>query len=279
MIILDGKQTAEYIKEGLAEKIKNSNKRPPRLVIISVGDDPASKVYVKNKLNSCGKVGIIAENLIYDSSTSADLIKKKIEILNNDNTVDGIMVQLPLPSGYDERDIIDTILPEKDVDGLTTINIGRLRAGDPTFIPCTAKGIMDLLSLYDITLEGKNITIIGRSNIVGKPFADLALMKNATVIQCHSKTANLKEHIKNADIVVSAIGRPKYFTADIFEGSRCKILIDVGINRDENGKLCGDIDPANLKCEYITPVPGGVGPMTVAELLYNVVQSWEKSPY
>ena len=278
-MILDGKVVAASIKEQLKEEIDaavaNGGRRP-RLVIISVGDDPASKVYVRNKMKAAEEVGIDALHKQFDANEFGLKICRYISALNQAEDVDGIMVQLPLPKHLDERAIIDAISPAKDVDGLTTTNIGRLRSGQDCLKPCTAAGIVDLCKYYNIDLDGKDVTIIGRSNIVGKPLADLMMAEGATVTQCHSHTKQLQNHTDYADIVVSAIGQPKFVTDFYVHG--CQTVIDVGINRDENGKLCGDVDFDGVKdkVENITPVPGGVGPMTVAELMKNVVIAWRK---
>ena len=278
-MILDGKIVAADIKQRLKEEIDaavaNGGRRP-RLVIISVGDDPASKVYVRNKMKAAEEVGIDALHKQFDANEFGLKICRYISALNQAEDVDGIMVQLPLPKHLDERAIIDAISPAKDVDGLTTTNIGRLRSGQDCLKPCTAAGIIDLCKYYNIELDGKDVTIIGRSNIVGKPLADLMMAEGATVTQCHSHTKQLQNHTDYADIVVSAIGQPKFVTDFYVHG--CQTVIDVGINRDENGKLCGDVDFDGVKdkVENITPVPGGVGPMTVAELMKNVVIAWRK---
>ena len=275
-MILDGKVVAADIKQRLKEEIDaavaNSGRRP-KLVIITVGDDPASKVYIRNKMKAAEEVGIEVDHLIYEEDEPQRVIDY-IDMLNYADRVDGIMVQLPLPKGWNEREIIDAIDPAKDVDGLTTTNIGRLRSGQDCLKPCTAQGIIDLCKYYNIELDGKDVTIIGRSNIVGKPLADMMMAEGATVTQCHSHTKQLQNHTDYADIVVSAIGQPKFITD--FHVHGCQTIIDVGINRDENGKLCGDVDFDEVKdfVENITPVPGGVGPMTVAELMKNVVIAW-----
>ena len=278
-MILDGKVVAASIKEQLKEEIDaavaNGGRRP-RLVIISVGDDPASKVYVRNKIKAAEEVGIDVKHVTFDADIRNDCyVITTIRYYNDDRDVDGIMVQLPLPQGWDERAIIDTIDPAKDVDGLTTTNIGRLRSGQDCLKPCTAAGIIDLCRYYNIELDGKDVTIVGRSNIVGKPLADMMMAEGATVTQCHSHTRDLDVDTTRAEILVSAIGKPKFIT-DEYVGFGA-IVIDVGINRDENGKLCGDVDYDDVwvKTRGITPVPGGVGPMTVAELMKNVVQAWK----
>lgn len=282
-MILDGKIVAASIKEQLKEEINAAVANgcgQPQLVIISVGDDPASKVYVRNKMNAAKEIGIKAVHFTMVEDVEAEYVIDIIKRFNDCVGVDGIMVQLPLPSHLDERAIIDTIDPAKDVDGLTTTNIGRLRSGQDCLKPCTAAGIIDLCKYYNIKLDGKDVTIVGRSNIVGKPLADLMMVEGATVTQCHSHTQQLSYHTKMADIVVCAVGKPKMLTGrDIWDADA---VIDVGINRDENGKLCGDIDFDDVleqhgRGVHITPVPGGVGPMTVAELMKNVVIAWRNN--
>lgn len=279
-MILNGKVVADGIKFQLKNEIDDmaaSGKRAPHLVIISVGDDPASKVYVRNKIKAAEEVGIQTRHYCFAADDEPQAVIDLIDMLNYADRIDGIMVQLPLPKGWDEREIIDSISPVKDVDGLTTTNIGKLRSGQPCFQPCTARGVIDLLDYYEIGLDGKDVTIIGRSNIVGKPLADLMMARGATVTQCHSHTNNLSWHTRHSDILVSAIGRPKFVNE--FMTPMDGVVVDVGINRDENGKLCGDVDFEAVQkyCFAITPVPGGVGPMTVAELLRNTVEAWRKN--
>ena len=277
-MILDGKVVAASIKEQLKEEIDaavDNGGRRPRLVIISVGDDPASKVYVRNKMKAAEEVGIDVDHLIYTEEDEPQRVIDYIDMLNYADRVDGIMVQLPLPKGWNERAIIDAINPAKDVDGLTTTNIGRLRSGQDCLKPCTAAGIIDLLTCYGINLNGTDVAIVGRSNIVGKPLADMMMSCGATVTQCHSRTNQLSAHTFVSDVVVSAVGKPKLLNHEhIRHGT---IVVDVGINRDENGKLCGDVDYEDVKdiAYAITPVPGGIGPMTVAELMKNVVIAWK----
>ena len=278
-MILDGKVVANEIKQRLKDDIDEAvgvGIRRPRLVIISVGDDPASKVYVRNKMKVAEEVGIDVDHKIF-GTTKKDFMEviSAIFFYNGYDKVDGIMVQLPLPKDWNERVVIDAIDPKKDVDGLTTTNIGRLRSGQDCLRPCTAQGVIDLLKYYDIPMEGKDVTIVGRSNIVGKPLADLFMTEGATVTQCHSKTRDLEVDTKRAEILVSAIGKPKFINDD-YVGFGA-VVIDVGINKDENGKLCGDVDYDDVwvKTRGITPVPGGVGPMTVAELMVNVVKAWK----
>jgi methylenetetrahydrofolate dehydrogenase (NADP+)/methenyltetrahydrofolate cyclohydrolase len=277
-MILDGKVVAASIKERLKDDIDEAvgaGMRRPRLVIISIGDDPASKVYVRNKLRVAEEVGIIATPFHMTEDIDSEYVKDIIYEMNLDGNIDGIMVQLPLPEHLNEREIIDAILPFKDVDGLTTVNIGRLRSGQDCLKPCTAQGIIDLCKYYDVELDGKDVTIVGRSNIVGKPLADLMMAEGATVTQCHSHTRDLEVDTTRAEILVSAIGKPKFINDD-YVGFGA-VIIDVGINRDEEGKLCGDVDFEDVKwkVQHITPVPGGVGPMTVAELMVNVVKAWK----
>ena len=281
-MILDGKIVAASIKERLKEEIeqyKDTVGRPPHLVIISVGDDPASMVYVRNKIKAAEEVGINVLHHCFASDDKPETVLHLIDVCNWRSQTDGIMVQLPLPKDWDERAIIDAIDPAKDVDGLTTTNIGRLRSGQSCLKPCTASGIIDLCKYYNIELDGKNVTILGRSNIVGKPLADLMMAEGATVTQCHSHTRDISDHTYCADIVVSAVGKPKYLDKQHICKGMVNTIIDVGINRDEIGRLCGDIDFDNVKdvVTNITPVPGGVGPMTVAELMKNVVEVWRKN--
>jgi methylenetetrahydrofolate dehydrogenase (NADP+)/methenyltetrahydrofolate cyclohydrolase len=279
-MILDGKIVAADIKQRLKEEIDavvTNGYRRPKLVIITVGDDSASKVYVRNKMKAAEEVGIEVEHRRFADDVEKDVVLNVIQYYNNEHLVDGIMVQLPLPKGWDERTIIDAISPSKDVDGLTTTNIGRLRSGQRCLKPCTAAGIIDLCKYYDIDLDGKDVTIIGRSNIVGKPLADMMMAAGATVTQCHSHTLDVRFHTLPADIVVAAIGKPKFVSRGYIGYER--VVIDVGINRDEEGRLCGDVDFDDIAdyCSAITPVPDGVGPMTVAELMSNTVEAWRNN--
>ena len=282
-MILDGRIVAADIKQRLKEEIGEAlveGKRAPQLVIISVGEDSASKVYVRNKMKAATEIGIVTWHFPMTVDVSTECVQGVIQKFNEDKNIDGIMIQLPLPSYFNERIIIDTIDPAKDVDGLTTTNIGRLRSGQECLKPCTAVGIIDLCKYYNIELDGKDVTIIGRSNIVGKPLADLMMAEGATVTQCHSRTQQLSYHTKMADIVVCAVGKPKMLTGrDVWDADA---IIDVGINRDENGKLCGDVNFDDIIEQHgkevnITPVPGGVGPMTVAELMKNTVIAWREN--
>ena len=238
-----------------------------------VGDDKASTIYVRNKSKACDEIGIeFTEHLLPENTTQTELLKL-IDELNSNKEINGILLQSPIPKHLDINEAFRRILPDKDVDGFNPVNVGKLVLGQNTFVSCTPFGIIKLLEEYNISLEGKNAVIIGRSNIVGKPMSQCLLNKNATVTICHSKTNNLKEFTKKADILVSAIGKPKFVTKDMVkEGA---IVIDVGINRNLEGKVCGDVDFENIKnmTSYITPVPGGVGPMTIAMLMNNVVKA------
>ena len=238
-----------------------------------VGDDPASKVYVRNKSRACEDVGIEYEEYLLPAKTTREELLELIEKLNNDERVHGILVQSPLPEGLDANEAFRTILPKKDVDGFHPVNVGKLSLNQDCFVSCTPYGIIKMLEAYNVPIEGANAVIIGRSNIVGKPLAQCLLNKNATVTICHSKTKNLKEITKKADILIAAIGKPKFVTEDMVKENAT--VIDVGINRNEEGKLVGDTDFENIKekVSFITPVPGGVGPMTIAMLMYNVVKA------
>jgi len=274
MELLDGKKISSLIKEDIKNKIekeyKVANVSIPTLACIIVGDNPASKVYVANKEKACASVGFnsIIEKLSEDATEKK--IIETIERLNADESVSGILLQLPLPKGLNERNIISRISPLKDVDGLTETNLGKLFSGNTLVAPCTAKGIIDMLDAYNIEIEGKHAVVIGRSLLVGKSVSMLLQEKNATVTMCHSRTKNLSEITKQADILVVAIGKPKFVTADMVKDDA--VVIDVGINRLESG-LVGDIDFESVKekASHITPVPGGVGPMTIAELLRNTL--------
>jgi methylenetetrahydrofolate dehydrogenase (NADP+)/methenyltetrahydrofolate cyclohydrolase len=271
MKLLNGKELADKIKEEVKNEIERITEKPC-LVVIQVGDDIASSTYVKNKKKACEYCGI--KSVVYKPSiniSERELIEF-IELLNKNDYINGILVQLPLPSHIDEHKVIQAITPEKDVDGFHEINVGKLMIGEETFVPCTTKGIIELLKANNIEIKGKNCVVVGRSNIVGKPTAMELLRNNGTVTICHSKTKGLKEMCKSADILVCAIGKPKFFNRDyIKEGS---VVIDVGIHRTENG-LCGDVDFDDVKdiVSAITPVPKGVGAMTVAMLMKNCVQA------
>lgn len=273
--IIDGKELAKHIREELKEEVKELKNAEiyPKLAVIMVGDDPASKVYVRNKSRACEDVGIEYEEYLLPAKTTREELLELIEKLNNDERVHGILVQSPLPEGLDANEAFRTILPKKDVDGFHPVNVGKLSLNQDCFVSCTPYGIIKMLETYNIPIEGANAVIIGRSNIVGKPLAQCLLNKNATVTICHSKTKNLKEITKKADILIAAIGKPKFVTEDMVKENAT--VIDVGINRNEEGKLVGDTDFENIKekVSFITPVPGGVGPMTIAMLMYNVVKA------
>lgn len=278
MEIIDGKKLAKQIRENLkieCEELKEKGINP-KLAVIMVGDDKASKIYVKNKSKACNEIGIQYEEYLLDKNINQNELIELIEKLNNDKTVHGILLQSPVPDGLDINEAFRKISPEKDVDGFNPTNVGKLALNQDTFVSCTPYGIMRMFEAYNIDLEGKKVVIIGRSNIVGKPLMQCCLNKNATVTICHSKTKNIKEHIKDADVVISAIGRPEYITADMVKDG--VIVIDVGINRNEDGKIVGDVDFENVskKASYITPVPGGVGPMTIAMLMNNVIKACNK---
>ena len=273
--IINGKELAKNIRLKLKDEVielKNADINP-KLAVIMVGDDKASKVYVKNKSKACEDVGIAYEEYLLPAETKMEELLELIERLNNDETVHGILVQSPLPQGLDANMAFRTISPKKDVDGFNPINVGKLSLNQDCFVSCTPFGIIKMLEAYNIQIEGAHAVIIGRSNIVGKPLAQCLLNKNATVTICHSKTKNLKEITKQADILIAAIGKAKFVTEDMVkEGAT---VIDVGINRMDDGKLLGDTDFENIKdkVSYITPVPGGVGPMTIAMLMHNVVKA------
>ena len=277
-IIIDGKELAKKIRANLkieCEELKNKQINP-KLAVIMVGDDPASKVYVRNKSKACEEVGIEYEEYLIGSNIAQkeliDLIKK----LNQDKTVNGILLQSPIPSNLDINEAFRTIAPEKDVDGFNPVNVGKLVLNQDTFVSCTPFGIIKMFEEYNIDLTGKNVVILGRSNIVGKPLIHCCLNKNATVTTCHSKTQNLKEIASKADILISAIGKANFVTEDMVKENA--VVIDVGINRLDNGKITGDVDFENVKekASYITPVPGGVGPMTIAMLMNNVIKATKR---
>ena len=273
-IIMDGKFLAKEIRNNIKLEVENlkQNNIYPKLAVIMVGNDPASLIYVKNKSNACNEVGIEFEEILLPENVSIDQLVDVINELNSRNDIHGILLQSPIPKHLDISKAFDTIDYRKDVDGFTAINNGKLSLNQTTFIPCTANGIIRILENYNINLEGSNVVVLGRSNIVGKPLLQCLLNKNATVTVCHSKTKNIGQITKNADILISAIGKPKFVTAEMVKEEA--VVIDVGINR-VNESIVGDVDFENVreKASYITPVPGGVGPMTVAMLLENVVQA------
>lgn len=241
-----------------------------------VGEDPASKVYVRNKSRACEDVGIEYEEYLLGEKTTQKELIELIKKLNSDKTINGILLQSPIPSSLDINEAFKTISPEKDVDGFNPVNVGKLVLNQDTFVSCTPYGIMKMFEEYNIDLTGKNVVILGRSNIVGKPLIHCCLNKNATVTSCHSKTQNLAQKTKEADILISAIGKANFVTTDMVK--RDAVVIDVGINRLENGKITGDVDFENVKenASYITPVPGGVGPMTIAMLMNNVIKATKR---
>ena len=275
MQLLDGKALSEKIKQELKNESEILTQKgiTPCLAVILVGDDPASQTYVNSKEKSCQSAGIASIVKRLPASTSEKELLQIIDTLNNDTTVDGILVQLPVPKHIDSTKIIEAINPKKDVDGFHPFNVGRLMAGLDGFVPCTPFGVMKLLEAYNINVRGMDTCVIGASNIVGKPMMNLLLNASATVEICRSSTKNLKEHTLRADLIVVGVGKINLLTADMVkEGA---IVIDVGINRNSEGKIVGDVDFANVapKCSFITPVPGGVGPMTIAMLLANTVKS------
>ena len=276
--IIDGKKISQEIKDELKDKVAalKAEGKSGALAVIQVGNDPASSVYVNNKKKACAYIGIESISYELPEETTEEELLVLIHKLNEDDKVNGILVQLPVPAHINDDKIIQTISPEKDVDGFHTENVGRLVVGGKGFVSCTPAGIIQLLKRSNIEIAGKNCVVIGRSNIVGKPMALLMLRENATVTVAHSKTQNLKEICKTADILIVAIGKPQFITADyVKEGA---VVIDVGIHRDENNKLCGDVkyDEVFEKASAITPVPGGVGPMTIAMLMNNCVESMQK---
>lgn len=274
-IIIDGKKLSQEIRSNLKIKCEELKEKGinPKLAVIMVGEDKASQLYVRNKSKACNEVGIEFEEFLLAENTKQEELIELIEKLNKDNSIHGILLQSPIPSHLDINEAFRAIAPEKDVDGFNPINVGKLCLNQDTFVSCTPYGIMKMFEAYDIDLTGKNVTILGRSNIVGKPLIQCCLNKNATVTVCHSKTKDIKEHTKNADVVISAIGKSKFVTADMIKQGA--VVIDVGINRGEDGELTGDVDFENVskKASYITPVPGGVGPMTIAMLINNVIKA------
>lgn len=273
--IIDGKALAQKIRINLKEEVENLKTKGinPKLAVIMVGNNPASKVYVKNKSKACEEIGVDYEEFLMDENITMEELLKLIEDLNNRKDINGILLQSPIPSHLDINQAFNKIDYKKDVDGFHPINVGKLSIGQDCFISCTPFGVTKMLEEYNIQTQGKNVVILGRSNIVGKPLIQCMLQKNATVTVCHSKTENLKEITKNADILIAAIGKAKFVTQDMVKDGA--VIIDVGINRTEEGKLVGDVDFENVqeKASYITPVPGGVGPMTIAMLMTNVVKA------
>lgn len=273
--IIDGKLVSQSVKDSVKAEVEvlKSKGIDVTLAVIIVGDDPASRVYVNNKKKACEYVGFKSLEYALPADTTQQELMALVEELNNRDDVNGILCQLPLPKHLDEKAVIEAISYKKDVDAFHAVNVGKIMIGDYDFLPCTPAGVMEMLSYYDIDVTGKNCVVIGRSNIVGKPMAMLLLHKNGTVTITHSRTVDLKNVTNKADILVAAIGKAKFVGADMVKDGA--VVIDVGMNRDENGKLCGDVDfdAVAPKCSYITPVPGGVGPMTIAVLMKNTLKA------
>lgn len=275
--LISGKEVSAALSEETSSRVKKLNEKGIQvcLAVIIVGDDPASKVYVSNKKKACEKLGIVSYEYALKKDTDQQQLLDLIDRLNKDSNVNGILCQLPLPDHLDEQAVINAIDPAKDVDCFHPFNVGKLYIGSGVFAPCTPAGVMEMLKFYGIDPQGKNCVVIGRSNIVGKPMSALLTASNGTVTVCHSKTKNLSEYTKRADILVAAVGKPRFVTADMVADGA--VVIDVGIHRTEDGKLCGDVDfdPVSAKASYISPVPGGVGPMTIALLMKNTVTAAE----
>jgi len=281
MEILDGKKVSAKVREDLKLEVDNLKKEgiKPKLAVIMVGNDLASKVYVRNKNKACEEIGIEYEEFLLGEETTMEELLNVIDNLNKNQNIDGILLQSPIPKHLDINKAFRAILPEKDVDGFHPINAGKLSIGEKCFVPCTPHGVVKIIEEYNIETEGKNVVIVGRSNIVGKPLIQCMLQKNATVTVCHSKTRNLEDFTRKADILIVAIGKQKFITENMVKEG--VVVIDIGINRNEEGKLVGDVDFDNVskKASYITPVPGGVGPMTVAMLMENVVEAAKQNKY
>lgn len=275
MELIDGKELAKTIRANLKEEVEQMNRNGifPKLAVIMVGEDKASKVYVKNKSKACEDVGVQYEEFLLGEDTTMEELLDLIHRLNEDSTVHGILLQSPIPRHLDINEAFKEIATTKDVDGFNPINVGKLSLNQDCFVSCTPFGIIKMLEAYNIPMEGAHAVIIGRSNIVGKPLLQCLLNKNATVTVCHSKTKDIQKATKDADIVIAAIGKPNFVKADMIRENA--VVIDVGINRLDNGKIVGDVDfdEVSKKASYITPVPGGVGPMTVAMLMANLVKA------
>lgn len=273
--ILDGKMVSARIKGELKQEVAKQKEKGihPGLAVILVGDDPASRVYVNNKKKACEEIGIYSEEYTMPAETTQEQLLEVVETLNSRKDISGILCQLPLPKHLDEKLVINAIDPKKDVDAFHPVNVGKIMIGDFDFVPCTPAGVMELIAESGIEVAGKECVVVGRSNIVGKPQAMLLLHQHGTVTICHSRTKDLKEVTKRADILVAAVGKAKFITGDMIKPGA--VVIDVGMNRDENGKLCGDVDfdSAEKIAGAITPVPGGVGPMTIAMLMKNTVKA------
>ena len=283
--IIDGKKLAKKIREELKIKCDELKQKGiyPKLAVIMVGNNPASKVYVRNKSNACADVGVEYVEYLLEENIEQEELIELIKKLNEDKTINGILLQSPIPMHLDINEAFKTITYIKDVDGFSPASVGKLCIGEDTFISCTPYGVMKMLEEYNIDLNGKHVVILGRSNIVGKPLIQCCLQKNATVTICHSKTQKLEEITKQADVLISAIGQPEFVKTDMIKDKA--VVIDVGINRNKDGKLVGDVDFENVKdseiyaldkASYITPVPGGVGPMTIAMLMNNVIKAAEE---
>ena len=273
--IIDGKAVSARVRAEVAAETAELKQKgiTPGLAVIIVGDDPASRVYVNNKKKACAEVGFRSEEFALPADTDQSELLALVRCLNDRSDINGILCQLPLPDGLDDKAVIKAIAPEKDVDAFSEENVGKIMIGKYDFLPCTPAGVMELIRESGVEIAGKECVVIGRSNIVGKPMAMLLLHQNGTVTICHSRTRNLADFTRRADILVAAVGKAKFVTADMVkEGA---VVIDVGMNRDENGKLCGDVDFASVepKCSAITPVPGGVGPMTIAMLMKNTLMA------
>ncbi len=277
--IIDGKAVSAAVKHRVKEECDRLKAKgvTPGLAVVIVGDDPASRVYVNNKKKACELVGFHSEEYALPEQTTQEELLDLVDKLNADKKIHGILVQLPLPKHLDDKAVIAHIDPNKDVDAFHAENVGKIMIGEYSFLPCTPAGVMELLASENIEVEGKSCVVIGRSNIVGKPMAMLLLHKNGTVTIAHSRTKNLKEICLGADIIVAAVGIPKFLKGDMVKDGA--VVIDVGMDRDENGKLCGDVDFAEVepKASYITPVPGGVGPMTIAMLMQNTLTAAKNS--
>lgn len=272
--IIDGKAVSARVKEEIAKEtaaVKAKYGISIGLAVVIVGDDPASRIYVNNKKKACETVGFTSYEYALGADTTQEELLQLIDKLNKDDSVNGILVQLPLPKHLDEKAVINSISPEKDVDAFHPVNVGKIMIGEYSFLPCTPAGIMELIASTGVEIKGKECVVVGRSNIVGKPMSMLLLHQSGTVTICHSKTNDLAEHCRKADILVVAVGVPKLVTGDMIKDGA--VVIDVGMNRLENGKLCGDVDfdSAKEKASFITPVPGGVGPMTIAMLMKNTL--------
>lgn len=274
--LISGKAVSAALRTQIREEtaaLRENHGIHPGLAVVLVGNDPASQIYVRNKQKACEEVGFRAFEYRLNENSTQEQLLDLIRVLNKDNKVHGILVQLPLPKHIDEQTVILTIAPEKDVDAFHPMNVGRIMIGNYEFLPCTPAGVMELIDSTGVDLNGANCVVVGRSNIVGKPMAMLLLHRNATVTICHSRTRNLAEVCAGADILVSAVGKPHFIRADMVKDGA--VVIDVGMNHDENGKLCGDVEFAEVepKASYITPVPGGVGPMTITMLLKNTLHA------